>query len=71
MSAAVPQPLPADVDRAASLYAAFWAPIPILAAVIAARFYVRFNMRNLGLDDWLMLFAYVRDSSLLTMWDSG
>lgn len=54
-----PPSLPPDVDRASSLYAAFWIPIPFLAAVLAARFYVRFNMRTTGVDDWLMLFAYV------------
>lgn len=59
MSAAMPPPLPADDNRASSLYAAFWAPMPILAAVLAARFYVRFNMRTIGTDDWLMLFAYI------------
>jgi hypothetical protein len=63
MSAAVPLPLPADVDRATSLYAAFWVPIPILAVVLAARFFVRLRLRNLGVDDWLMLFAYVRNPS--------
>jgi len=59
MSAPLPV-LPPDVDRASSLYVAFWVPIPILAVVLAARFYVRFNMRTTGLDDWMMLFGYVR-----------
>jgi hypothetical protein len=63
-AAAMPMPLPADVDRAASLYAAFWVPVPFLAAVVAARFYVRYNMRNIGLDDWGMLFAYVGSTTV-------
>jgi hypothetical protein len=63
-AAAMPMPLPADVDRAASLYAAFWVPVPFLAAMVAARFYVRYNMRNIGLDDWGMLFAYVSRTTM-------
>lgn len=55
----LPQPLPANEDRATQLYAALWIPIPICAAILSARFYVRFNMRNVSLDDWMMLFAFV------------
>ncbi|KAF2706178.1 hypothetical protein K504DRAFT_493354 [Pleomassaria siparia CBS 279.74] len=54
-----PPNLPADENRAPELLAAFWVPVPFLTAALLARFYVRFGMRNVGWDDWMMLFSFV------------
>jgi len=48
-----------DHDRAPQLLAAFWVPFPFLVALVAARMAVRYKMRNIGVDDWLMLVALV------------
>ena len=55
------QPPPdGDVDRSASLIALTWAPYPFMLAIVIARVVVRFERRNFGVDDGLMVTALVR-----------
>lgn len=58
--------LPPNLDRAPSLFAIFWAPFPFTVLLLGARFFVRLRLRNVGLDDYAMLLAWV--SHPVSMW---
>ncbi|KAI1345328.1 integral membrane protein [Xylaria sp. FL0043] len=58
-SGELPQPLPPDVDRGPRLIAMFWSYTAIILVVLSLRFYARYKIRAIGLDDWLMLITVV------------
>ena len=55
----LPRPLDGDRNRAPALLALFWTPFPLTVALICARIFVRLRFKNLGMDDYAMLFAWV------------
>ena len=40
--------------------AMFWTEVPIAILFVAMRMYSRFKLRNMGLDDWMMVITLVR-----------
>lgn len=56
-----PLPLPSggDQDRGGSLLAITWAETFICIVVLGLRFYSRMKLKNIGIDDWMMLITLV------------
>ncbi|KAK3365414.1 hypothetical protein B0H63DRAFT_112484 [Podospora didyma] len=50
-----PSMLPPDEDRGPLLLAQFWTYVAIGSIMTALRFFARFKIRAVGLDDWMML----------------
>ncbi|KAM7214601.1 hypothetical protein V8F06_010000 [Rhypophila decipiens] len=53
----LPNPLPPDEDRGPQLMGAFWTWSALSIILVALRFYARYQLRAIGLDDWMMLFT--------------
>ncbi|KAJ5916916.1 hypothetical protein N7504_000931 [Penicillium tannophilum] len=51
--------LPPDVDRSAALLSSFWIPFPFTFLFICTRLYSRVLRKDLGLDDFLIVVAWV------------
>ncbi|PSN71815.1 hypothetical protein BS50DRAFT_629941 [Corynespora cassiicola Philippines] len=51
--------LPANDNRGPAITAIFWVLTCVAAFVVAARFYARWLIRNIGVDDWMILFSWV------------
>ncbi|KAF7528052.1 hypothetical protein G7054_g10244 [Neopestalotiopsis clavispora] len=58
-SPASPAPPVSDENKGPWLLALFWTEAAISIIFVALRFYTRFLMRGIGVDDWLMLVALI------------
>ena len=54
-----PPPVGGDQNRGGALIGMFWTECALAIAILGLRFYARISMRNLGADDWTMLFTVV------------
>ena len=54
-----PPPAGGDRDRGPGLVALFWTECALAMIIVGLRFYARISIRNLGADDWMMLFTVV------------
>ena len=59
MSAALPLPPDGDQNRGPALIAIFWVMTVVVINTLALRFYSRIRIREIGADDWMMLFTAV------------
>lgn len=57
--AAIASPIDEDRDRGTSLVAIYWAESAIAISIVSLRFYGRLMIRQLGSDDYMMLFTLV------------
>jgi hypothetical protein len=53
------EPAGGDVDRGRTASIIVMVQISVAVLIVAARFYARYMIKNLGKDDWCMLFTLV------------
>ena len=61
----LPIPPGGDQNRGPALLAAFWTPFPFTVALVCARFFVRVQLHNMGLDDYSMFLSWVREQDAI------
>lgn len=52
-----------DQNRGPAIMAIFWTETMVAFFFVMARFYSRIKIRGLGIDDWIMLLAIVRNKA--------
>lgn len=57
-------PLPPNEDRGDAAIAVFWTLTSIATVIVAARFYARWLIRGIGLDDWMILVSLVSNKHI-------
>ena len=60
-----PPPAGGDQDRGPGLIGMFWTECALAMIIVGLRFYARISIRNLGADDWMMLFTVVSSIRVL------
>ena len=55
----LPPPAGGDVNRAASLLATWWTELSISIIMVIMRLCSRCKLKNIGIDDWLIVTALV------------
>lgn len=63
----LPNPLPPDEDRGPQLIGAFWTWSALSIILVMLRFYARYQLRAIGLDDWMMLITVASPPSPLPL----